>query len=281
MVWAKIDDAILDNAKIAKVGVFGFAMHVAAITWCCRNLTDGHVPTSRVTALLTLQNVNIDCANPLALVGGPTSMGGQTGLDPFVVADALVNAGLWNVAEGGYQIHDFLEYNPSKEQVLSAREKTKKRVGKHRSNVVSNGNVTVLQTKSNGVSNGPVTPHPVPDPVINLKPSSVPLEVRSPKGSPKIGKRIAEDYYPTETTLQQCRLLGHSSPQDLVPAFIDYWIAKTGQSASKLNWDATFRNWVRTDLKSGYGGKRQLQRNGFTPAVEQTILAAMGGNNEF
>lgn len=115
----------------------------------------------------------------------------------------------------------------------------------------------------------------------DLKPSSVPLEVRSPKGSPKIGKRIAEDYFPTETTLQQCRLLGHNSPQDLVPAFIDYWIAKTGQSASKLNWDATFRNWVRTDLKNGYGGKRQLQRNGFTPAVEQTILAAMGGNNEF
>lgn len=27
--------------------------------------------------------------------------------------------------------------------------------------------------------------------------------------------------------------------------FKDYWISKTGQSATKLNWCATWRNWIR------------------------------------
>lgn len=52
MTWAKLDDAILDNEKIAKAGLVGFAFHVAAITWCARNLTDGFVPSQRVACLL-------------------------------------------------------------------------------------------------------------------------------------------------------------------------------------------------------------------------------------
>lgn len=27
--------------------------------------------------------------------------------------------------------------------------------------------------------------------------------------------------------------------------FIDHWTAKTGRDATKLDWDATWRNWIR------------------------------------
>lgn len=160
MVWARLDDAILDNPKIVKAGVFGFALHVAAITWCCRNLTDGLVPYARVTALLTLGRVNIDASNPLALADGPRSMAGDEGLDPYDVADHLVDVGLWSRVEDGYQLHDFLEYNPSRARVLVDREANRKRVQQHRyraSNAVTNDD-----------SNGTVTGHPVPVPQKDL-----------------------------------------------------------------------------------------------------------------
>lgn len=32
---------------------------------------------------------------------------------------------------------------------------------------------------------------------------------------------------------------------DTIESFRDYWISKTGQGATKLDWNATFRNWVR------------------------------------
>lgn len=37
--------------------------------------------------------------------------------------------------------------------------------------------------------------------------------------------------------------------QQVLDSFTDYWIAKTGASACKLDWDATFRNWVRNEKR--------------------------------
>ena len=53
-MWARLDDAILDNPEeIIAAGPLGFALHVAAITWCARNLTDGFIPQApRVAQLL-------------------------------------------------------------------------------------------------------------------------------------------------------------------------------------------------------------------------------------
>jgi hypothetical protein len=122
MVWAKIDDAILDNPKVAKAGIFGFALHVAGIAWCCRNLSDGQIPYSRVTALVTRDRVRFDVANPLALADGPSSAETKEGLDPYLVADHLVRCDLWRRTEDGYEIHDFLVYNPSRAETEKRRE---------------------------------------------------------------------------------------------------------------------------------------------------------------
>ena len=83
MVWARIDDSILDNIKIQKVGVNGFAMHVAAITWCARTLSDGFVPEVRIDLLLPLDRTAVTNT-----------------------VDMLVYVGLWEKVPGGYQIHD-------------------------------------------------------------------------------------------------------------------------------------------------------------------------------
>lgn len=178
MVWARVDDGILDNPKIARAGVFGFALHMAAITWCCRNLTDGFIPSARVTALLDLSRVMFDESNPLALIDGPSCGTITEGLSAITIAEHLVDIGLWEVAKGGYELHDFLEYNPSRAQVDAKRNTTKERVAKHRNKPLRNA-------RSNGVtnagSNAPVTQHPDPDP------DPLPEEresARTPEGDP-------------------------------------------------------------------------------------------------
>lgn len=171
MVWARIDDAILDNPKIGRAGVLGFALHVAGITWACRNLSDGFIPDHRLRCLLDMSGVNIDMANPAAVPCGATSMAGNEGCDPFLVADHLVGVGLWDRVEGGYQVHDFLEYNPSKADVEAQRgaasERRKAAAAKrHASSSERNANVARTSRERNAnVTRTSSAPDPDPDPV--------------------------------------------------------------------------------------------------------------------
>lgn len=65
-------------------------------------------------------------------------------------------------------------------------------------------------------------------------------------GNTKLGSRLANDFVlPTEWKdfcLQQRPDL---QPSKAFDQFKDYWCAKPGKDASKLDWFATWRNWVR------------------------------------
>lgn len=70
-------------------------------------------------------------------------------------AGKLVNAGLWERVEGGFLIHDYLDYQPSKVEVLEARRKNAQRQSRHRN--------SDSKDVSNGVTNGdpgPARPGP-------------------------------------------------------------------------------------------------------------------------
>lgn len=180
MVWAKIDDAILDNHKIAQVGALGFAWHVAGIVYCARNLTDGRVPRGigeRLLALGPSTPGSFDREGlPVVLnVGhGPdVGLGGHCEeLTAWDIIGWLVEAGLWEEAEdgSGWTVHDFLDFNPSRAdaEALSRRRAAAGAIGgarkaarKPRSRPLANGK----QPPSNGVAKL----YPVPEPVPELK----------------------------------------------------------------------------------------------------------------
>lgn len=46
---------------------------------------------------------------------------------------------------------------------------------------------------------------------------------------------------------------------DTIESFRDYWISKTGQGATKLDWNAAFRNWVRRAWVAPEKGFRKQQ----------------------
>jgi hypothetical protein len=96
MPWVKLDDDFSDHRKIMAVGPLAAWMHVCALCYCARLLTDGFIPAAQVRKL-----ADVD--------------------DAMSLAELLVREGLWERVEGGYRIHDYLEYNPSKEQVEATK----------------------------------------------------------------------------------------------------------------------------------------------------------------
>jgi hypothetical protein len=60
------------------------------------------------------------------------------------------------------------------------------------------------------------------------------------------GTRLQPDWIPSE---DQKRFAKEERPdldlKTVADSFRDYWVAKAGKEAAKLDWDATWRNWVR------------------------------------
>ena len=52
--------------------------------------------------------------------------------------------------------------------------------------------------------------------------------------------------------------------------FIDYWIAQPGQRGTKLDWDATWRNWMRRSAERHSG-----TQNGTLSTVDTKVAGWM------
>jgi hypothetical protein len=100
--WVRFDDQFPIHRKVGGLSDAAFRLHVEAIFWCARNLTDGFVATEDVLAMATARR-------PLRLV------------------PELVARGNWVEVDGGWQIHDYLEYQPSKAKVERERKQKAER----------------------------------------------------------------------------------------------------------------------------------------------------------
>lgn len=114
MTWVKLDDALTEHPKIVALSDPAFALWIASLAYCNRNLTDGFVPSA----------VGI---GQLRYCEGNTT--------PAI--RELERAGLWVPTTGGWAVHDYLDYQPSRSDVALQREQTAERVRRHR-NAVTN-----------------------------------------------------------------------------------------------------------------------------------------------
>lgn len=104
MSYAAFDDHFADHPKVAALSDGAFRLHVAGILYCSRHLTDGLVPADEAPRLVRRFRRQ-------ALV-------------------ELVERGIWRpvgTAGDAYEIHDYLDWNLTREQVLDRREKSRKR----------------------------------------------------------------------------------------------------------------------------------------------------------
>jgi hypothetical protein len=99
------------------------------------------------------------------------------------------------------------------------------------------------------------------------------------------GSRLSGDWYPSphEIAFALDRGMPRLRINTEIEKFRNYWIAKSGASATKRDWSATWRNWIITAMERGngpttYGGRGP---GTFTPSGRPTIgsdaiVAGMG-----
>jgi hypothetical protein len=111
MAWARLDDSFYDHPKVIAVWHArpdALGLHMRAISYCARHETDGKIHNAAVMALSPFQR----------------DREGQVG--------ALVDAGLWYEQEEHYLIHDYLDYNLSRDEIAAKREADRERQAKRR-----------------------------------------------------------------------------------------------------------------------------------------------------
>ena len=108
MAWARIDDGFVDHPKILKIwdrcpGAIG--LHVRAIAYCAKHLTDGYIPEIAVAALSPVESERTE------------------------QVDALLEGGAWYRDEGGetFVIHDYLDFQPTRGEVAERRQRDRER----------------------------------------------------------------------------------------------------------------------------------------------------------
>lgn len=104
MSWVRLDDSMPDSVKVEALSDAAFRVYVKGICYCSRLLTDGFIPDSKVREF-TRGKPSIVKELTAPRSSGPDKEPTQ----------------LWLRVDDGYVIHDYLEYNPTREKVLTKR----------------------------------------------------------------------------------------------------------------------------------------------------------------
>lgn len=71
---------------------------------------------------------------------------------------------------------------------------------------------------------------------------------QKPKSSVARGSRITEGWMPSQEDATFCKTERPDlRPSEVAKRFYDHWIAQPGEKGRKLDWSATWRNWVRNE----------------------------------
>ncbi|WP_300345180.1 hypothetical protein [Nesterenkonia sp.] len=234
MTWFKVDDGFWSHPKTAMLSDAAVTLWVRAGAYSCQHLTDGVI------------------ARPvLRLVGTEDA------------AAELVDAGLWLVHPAGWEFHDWSDYQPTKADVEADRAAARERMRERRRNKrgkfegSSPEHPANVREKFENRSSTPTRP----DPTTTSNEVVDPPTPQGGKRSKSRGSRLAEDWMPSAELIAQMRV--ECPDVDLQAEhriFVDYWIAQPGQKGVKLDWPATWRNWMRR--KQGDAAKRSQRTFG-------------------
>lgn len=106
MPWVRIDENAMDHPKIGGLPDGAFRLWVQGLAYCQKYLTDGLI------AVISLRGLRAYSPKRRA---------------------ALTEAGLWDATDdGAVQVHDYLDWNESREHVLMSRQFARERMAKLR-----------------------------------------------------------------------------------------------------------------------------------------------------
>jgi hypothetical protein len=221
MNWVRVETRFISHPKVLDIGPLGEALWLRGLCYAGEQLTDGFVPSSFIKRMGDMKGV--------------------------VIAARLVSAGLWDEEDGGYVIHDFLDWQRSRDEVSetsSKRAVAGRLGGKQRaSNLLakSKQNESKIQPYVEGYVegegeeeqnlNGFVSPKPpksrsVKTPVPDDLAGTIPTDVWSGIADEQ---QLTGDQLRFETSL-----------------LIDHY---RGKAERRADWVATWRNWMRSPYR--------------------------------
>jgi len=244
MTWFKIDDSFYDHPKVFDAPDCAVALWVRAGCWSARNLTDGRIPAG---------------------------LPGRLCDDPIKAVSELLERGLWEDNGTGYVFRNWLEYQPSKEEVEGKREDARERMRR-------------LRAQRSGGSSRARSPERSGEHSENFGDGSQPPtrpDQELPKGSsqgdsaapppPEKSKKATRIPIPFAITTEMREWATEKAPgvnlESATEEFVDYWRGVGGQRGTKLDWVATWRNRMRDK-------QERLPR-------PSNVVAIRGGNGGF
>lgn len=118
MPWFKCDVGIATHPKVLTAGPLALAVQIRAICYAAQNLTDGFIPTFAIPLLTTgMDEIHLCIQDP----GDGISLSESAAQIDW--PSFMVSHGLWHEVSGGYSIHDYLQWNPSKKEIEDKRRK--------------------------------------------------------------------------------------------------------------------------------------------------------------
>ena len=90
--FIRLDHGMPENRKVLGLSDGAFRLYVEAICWCSRQESDGHIPEAFMKRMSKARHVA-----------------------------ELVDCGLLDTAVGGYQVHDYLDFQRSSEEIGAYR----------------------------------------------------------------------------------------------------------------------------------------------------------------
>ena len=110
MAWVRIHDDAMNSLKVMRLSDAAFRLWMKGLCYCQRQLTDGHIPVE------WLRDIGAK----------------RKDVDALSISSVEGKAPLWETAAGGYQVHDYLDWNDSRAIVTKKRSEAKERMAASR-----------------------------------------------------------------------------------------------------------------------------------------------------
>jgi hypothetical protein len=115
MPWVRIDENAMDHPKFVAISANAWRLWCEGMTYCQKHLTDGFIPAQGAKGMRYYSTAAVGQLRAVLVPGkGP----------------------LWHDADGGFTVHDYHDWNESRDRVISKRQEAKDRMDRLRARSV-------------------------------------------------------------------------------------------------------------------------------------------------